>query len=116
MWTCPSCMAMHVSSRYGLARGAPGGACRRSLAARAEELNRHSPDCWRFREQDRAFDRLGQRKLPAPTTGPSQRVDFLLGPPDRRVSCIAAPRIARPPAGAVHAPRTTPERVQINTL
>src|SRR5260370_17471172 len=24
MWTCPSCIAMHVSSRYGLARGAPG--------------------------------------------------------------------------------------------
>jgi len=38
-------MAMPVSSARDLPEARRGGACRRSLAARAEELNRHSPDC-----------------------------------------------------------------------
>src|SRR4051794_959996 len=45
MWTCPSCMAMPVSSAGILPEARRVGACHRSLAARAEELNRHSrPD------------------------------------------------------------------------
>src|SRR5690348_18479417 len=41
MWTCPSCMAMPVSSARELREARRGGARRRSLAARAEELNQH---------------------------------------------------------------------------
>src|SRR6516162_11888600 len=36
----------------GFAKGAEAAPAARSLAARAEELNRHSPDSRRFREQD----------------------------------------------------------------
>src|SRR5271155_5953092 len=48
MWTCPSCMAMPVSSARNLSEARLDGACRRNLAARAEELNRYSPESARF--------------------------------------------------------------------
>src|SRR3954447_7952059 len=51
MWTCPSCMAMPVSSARDLPELRRGGAPR-SLAARAEELNRHFARCPRFFEDE----------------------------------------------------------------
>src|SRR5438128_11481109 len=41
MWTCPSCMAMPVSSRCDLLKGAEAAPAAQSLAARPKELNRH---------------------------------------------------------------------------
>jgi hypothetical protein len=61
---------MPVSSARDLPEARRGGACRGSLAARAEELNRHSPDCQRFREQDRALDRFRQRQIAVAANGP----------------------------------------------
>jgi hypothetical protein len=76
-------MARPVSS----ARELPGsrrGACRRGLAARAEELNRHSPDCQRFREQDRAFwTCFGNGKSPSLATALIQAAARLPSPVDK---------------------------------
>jgi hypothetical protein len=48
-------MAMPISS---FARVRRGGACHRSFAAQAEELNRHSPDAQAFSRYERAVDPL----------------------------------------------------------
>jgi hypothetical protein len=78
------------------------------LAARAEELNRHSPDSRRFREQDRAFDRLGQRQIAVAANGPHPSNGSTSFIPNRRAMVetpadrprgMALPGIAGAPAG-----------------
>jgi hypothetical protein len=83
------------------------GACRPILAARAEELNRHSPDCQRFPRAGSRLDRIRQRQI-AVATSPLPRKETAL----RRSLTLRAARIwgcerifAERPGGAHSGPR-----------
>src|SRR5271155_5300180 len=108
MWTCPSCMAMASPPARDLPEARRGGACRGSLAARAQELNRHSPDTRRFREKDpRLADRarLCAGEKGGPGRGAANRMTAMacaaLGVSratvQRRRAVLAAPAAVRPP-------------------